>query len=669
MALDRTELLRRMSEDRALALDMLFSAKHEDNTPAIHLKIVEAWRSVHERVLIEGFRGSAKTTKAQEFICVEACYANFPFGLLVGETWDKACEKLENIKFALKSNKMILAMFGSLLGKGAVDKVDSIVLTNGVRIDAYGKGQSPRGRLHHDARPTFAMLDDIENKLNGDVASKEAVDATVSWLYAEVIPALDPKRGRIRVNCTPEGIDCLPVRLRSDDSWKRLYFPVCLGEPEDPDAQPLWAERFPMGWIRKQKTLFEKQGLADDFDREYMLRARSNELADFDERDLQECPALPSDHLPLWAMYDPARTKDSRSDTYGRVVAAFHGTTIYIVLSGGMHWKPSDMINDLFEVNEQYRPIGMGVESDSLEDWMREPIRAEMVKRNTVLPLVDLRAPNDKSKHDFIRGALQPFSRARAIVLVGGRAAHPQLVEEMRRFPSKNDNVVNALAYIVKMRPGEPVYPEFSDTNVSPNAQPQRSGAVLLAFNQSNSEVTCVAVQQVGLAFYVLREWVEPGGPADAVRSIWMSAQGELGRHSLVAYSPADVFDEWTRLELNKHLRALNVQPTRGGYYQEGLRCLEDGIRTTIRGQRALLVAPQCRYVIGALMGGYAIPMKNGRLTEEPVESLHKTLVAGLECMLYQVMRGQGSAQQANYASVGGKQFMTTRPDIYAKQR
>jgi hypothetical protein len=110
------------------------------------------------------------------------------------------------------------------------------------------------------------------------------------------------------------------------------------------------------------------------------------------------------------------------------------GSQILVHESGGQHWKPNEFIEDLFATNEKHAPAKIAIEKNSLDDWLLQPIRIEMLRRGKPLPIKALNAPQDRSKEDFIIG-LQPFAQAKDIVLVGGRSAHPQLVAEWINFP------------------------------------------------------------------------------------------------------------------------------------------------------------------------------------------------------------------------------------------
>jgi hypothetical protein len=500
------------------------------------------------------------------------------------------------------------------------------------------------------------------------------VDATIKWLYADVLPALDKTHGKIRINATPLARDCLVTRLKNDTEhhWLHRTYPIVIGEIDDDRAIPMWPQRYPLHWVRRQRDMYRSQGLLTTFMQEYMCRAEEESEKIFPASGLVETAGPSATWMPTYAIYDPARTvKKDRSNLTGKVVVSIVGSKLIVRESSGNLWKPSEIIKDIFETNEKYCPIGIGVESNSLEEFLMEPLRNQQLLRHTSLPLIELRAPTDRNKEDFIKG-LQPYHLAGEIFLEGGLKKHQRLVLEMESFPSKNDDVINALAYALRIRPGQPVYEDFGSENIVDAATPVRGQALYLAFNASGKETTCCAVQLVGQSLTVLEEWIIPGDINDAVQSIKLACAGLFSRERVIAFIPADLVDDWARIPLVRVLRSAGMQASRGGYGHESRGELASYIRTRIRAAPALLVAEHCRSTINGLAAGYAVAVTpTGRLAEQAVENPYRTLIAGLECLVHALNAGVAAGMaQGNYAvSAGGTRHLTSRPDLTPRRR
>ena len=190
---------------------------------------------------------------------------------------------------------------------------------------------------------------------------------------------------------------------------------------------------------------------------------------------------------------------------------------------------------------DRHAPAKIGIEQNSLNQWLSQPIRMEMLKRGVLLPLQLLQAPQDRSKEDFIMG-LQPFANAKDIVLVGGRSAHPQLVAEWSNFPSGPRDVLNALAYALRMFGGVPVYEDFSAANIGDSPQTRRGEDVFVGFNANPSEAVAIAVLRDGRRLCVAGDWSASGALADAVKTLVFEVRSSFPECNIQAWVPADTY-------------------------------------------------------------------------------------------------------------------------------
>ena len=170
---------------------------------------------------MQAFRGAGKSTIAEEAIIIQALYRKFHNGIILGETYERAVERLRKIKHEFESNEFIAELFGSMVGPTWAE--GKIVLSNGVIIQAFGRGQSLRGSKHLDYRPDRAFGDDIED--DESVRTPEAIDKTLSWFVGVVLPALDPTY-IIRINGTPLNPKSLICQLEHDPNWVSHKYPI-----------------------------------------------------------------------------------------------------------------------------------------------------------------------------------------------------------------------------------------------------------------------------------------------------------------------------------------------------------------------------------------------------------------------------------------------------------
>ncbi|WP_017776680.1 hypothetical protein [Paraburkholderia kururiensis] len=665
MALSNAALLKAISEDRALASAMLFAHRHPQETPAFHVEVMDLWRSIDEFVLIEAFREGAKSTLSEEFLLTEACFGNFGYCLILGETYTKACQRLEAIKFEASRNMKLQGLFGRLKQAGRLWNEHQMELSNGVLLEAHGWEEELRGFKWHDLRPDRAYLDDIENKER--VKDKAAVDASMNKLYLELMPAMDKVKGKIRVTGTPLAEDCMITRLRDNQDWTSRRYPICNGDIDDPDTQSMWPERYPMEWIRKTRDEKERAGQLRGFMQEYMLLAIGSQDKPFESDQIREAPVDPAPWLPKVVITDPARTTDvKKSDRTGRVVVSRLGTKIFVHDSSGEYWKPDEIINDAFRSSSRHGNAAVAMEKNSLDEWLLQPMRAEMLRRGVTLALKALTAPQDRDKVQFIMG-LQPFFQAGDIVLVGGVGAHPKLVAEILNFPSGKRDILNALAYVQRVFSGVAVYEDFGEWNLTSEYEPSQQNPLALAFNASGTETTAALLCIEGQRIVVVADWISPVPPKDAVPDIVQLVRAAFPRARVTAWLPADVMDQADRMPIVPALRAANLHPMRGAYVNVARGALSPLIRTEAKARRFFLVDQQgATHTLNALAGGYNFPVtRTGKKENLPETGPHRTLLEGVESAVYVIgsQRADVLPEGVNMAvNPQGASYLTTLP-------
>lgn len=662
MSVQDKALLRAISDDRALGSAMLFEHRHEFATPEFHVRMMDLWRCSDEFVLIEAFREGAKTTLAEEFLVMEACYGNFFYTIIFGETYAKACQKIEAIAFEASRNLKLRKLFGSkVLSRKPIE--NKVWFSSGALIEAAGWEQEITGFKYQANRPDRAYLDDVENLER--VRSTEAVDASMRKLYREVLPALDKKRRKVRITETPRAVDCMVTRLRTNPDWICASFPICNGDLDDPKTVSAWPDRYPMQWIRAERDRYERAGMLAQFQQEFLLSVDTREAKPFSEDMLRYIDVAPAAWLPRKAIYDPARTPNiGTSARTGKVVVSRMGSKIIVHESGGYFWKPDEIRSDIFSTFERHHCAEVGVEKDSLDEFLLQPIRYEMLRRAVVLPLRALNAPQDRDKESFIMG-LQPFMKAGDILLVGGRGMHTQLVAEMLNFPGGKLDILNALAYALRMFSGEPIYQDFGEANIGPAPALKPGERLTTCWNASANEVVCALLQRAGRHYSVSHDFAAGGPTTDAVRAILAELKGLAPRAPIDAYAPAELHDTYTRIALVPALQAERLRPWRGEHYALARGALAEPIRTTIRERRLLTVSKDAPLTLAALACDYRYPVGGTTMrAHEPEPGLSRLIAEALECAYAILAKSTADAAEGAHFAVNpqGVRYQTALP-------
>ena len=630
--------LRQLSEDRALASEILFSHRHRQMTPLFHVQMMDAWRAADELIVIKAFRGGAKTTKSEEFNLMEACFHNFEYLLIFGETYTKACQRIEAMKHEIMTNMKIKSLFGNMHKAGLPWSENRIVLSNGVCIEAHGWEEEIRGFIYLGKRPDRVHLDDIENEER--VRDTATVNDNWRKMYMQLLPAMDPELGRLRMTGTPLADDCMINRAAKSSHWVNCDFPICDRDIDDPLAQSAWPDRFPMEKIREIRDRMSQAGMLREFRQEYLLIATGAQGKPFTKDMLRFEDVAPTMYSPKVAIIDPARTTDiKKSDQSGRVVVSRIGSKIYVHESGGEYWKPDDIVSNAFNISQKYDDCPVAIEKNSLDEWLLQPIRSETMRRNQALDVKVLQAPQDKNKDQFIMG-LQPFFKAGDIILVGGQSAHQQLVAQIENFPAGKKDILNALAYAPKVFSGVPVYEDFSQHNHCENYVLGRNATLLLAANATGTETTAALCALDGSYLTCIADWISPLIATDVVPDIVKLIKAAYPGRKVTAWVPADIVDQVGRNQLVTALKSCGFKANRSEYASISRGSLSSMIRTEMRGRRMFQVDANARNTLRAMSLNYCWPIKSGgERGAEPERGPAKTLIEAIESLTYAINR------------------------------
>jgi hypothetical protein len=624
-----------------MAHQALFPHRHSNKTPAFHNELIELWHSNDPVALVLVFREGGKSTIAEEAFVIGAAFMLFNNAIIISSTEKRACERLRAIKHELERNEIVEALFGNLVG--AVWNEAEVILANGVRITAVGRGQSLRGTKHLHYRPDFCFMDDAEDEEN--VRTPEARAETLSWFMSVVKPALDID-ARIRVNATPLDREALPYRLQHELKWPTKIYPIEYIDGNG-ERRAMWPDRYPLSWIDKTKAEFWATGRMIEYQREFMCIAEDPATKIF----TPEMMRVEASHVltwqPVFAFVDPARTVKASSSTTGWAVWSFVGRKIVVWDGGGDHLAPDAIVKKVFDIEEEYRPVAIGVERDGLEEFLLQPLRAEAMRRGVVLPLVPMRAP--KGKLDFI-GGLQPHFKGGEVVFA------KELVDLRAQFlayPSGKIDGPNALAYAQLMRP-EPVYDGFGYDHVGDNFSVSDRHPTWLAVNARGGYVTGVLVQYQQGRVVVVAEFVEEGD-ASRVESVIRAASLTAGV-SFTLVAPPDHWDSYNTLGLRGAVARYPAELRRGARGDVGRAEIRRCLAVREKGLPLFRCALSARFTINAMAGGYSFEIRrDGTMSDEPRDGLYRCLVEGLESFT-------GMLKQASFADAGTPNYQYT-PD------
>jgi hypothetical protein len=573
--------------------------------------------------VIEGFRGIAKTTILEETAIIRALYSRFRFMVILSASYHLACQRLDTIKNALTINPAITSVFGPQ--EGGTWQEGRIILANGACIQALGRGQKMTGMKYRDWRPDAALVDDVEDPEETlDDADREEI---WRWFLRTFIPSLDsPNATWVRVLGTRRGNGSLPDRLEKI-GWPSARFPIEYVDGEGA-RRATWPAKFPLREIDELKRLY--RGDMHTFMQEYMCEAVSVGDRDFEAQDFRTVSRTRTWEA-VYAWYDPARTIHRTSATTGRVIFSWIGSRLVVWESSGERWQPDQIVAAILNDMQNYNLVWAGVEIDGLEEFIKQPLRQEQLRRNVFIPVKPIRAPRDKYR--FIR-ALQPYFKAGEIEFAGG--GHQALIEQLTSFPNGDIDIPNALAYALPLRPAAPVYDGFRPEHVSDRAMIERSGSCWLACNAARvpnqGTMTTVAVLQYLYGrLSVVADFAMEGDPREVVPLIVREA-AMLTRRTMTASCAPVHFDQYNNVGLVQALKAYPLEVERGTPPMKGRDFLRDELGRLLKGDPCVRVAREAALTLRAMTGGYTrVVERNGGLSYDAEPGVYKVLMEGIE--------------------------------------
>jgi len=649
--LGRAKALGAIAGNRWLAHSVLFPDRHGLDSAPIHQAIVADIYSPKPRLVIEGFRGMGKTTFLEEAAIVRGAFRLYRNMLILGASYERACERLAAIKSQIDNNGLIHSVFGNL--HGPVWQEGRIVLANGACLQALGRDQKMVGTKYLDWRPDAALVDDVEDPEEVRLDAERA--ETWQWFIRTFLPSLDdPLETWVRVLGTRRGSGSLPERLEKS-GWPVSKYPAeyAGGNGERIAA---WPAKLSLDKIDElQRTIY--RGDPHTFAQEYLCRASSEGDRVF-RREMFRVEPRERSWQAVYAMIDPARTTNRQSATTGWAVWSWVSNRLVVWDAGGEFLKPDEIVELVFRIAAQYEPVFIGVEEDGLNEFILQPLRHEQVRRATAVPTRAIRAP--KGKLDFIRG-LQHFFNSGEVVFA---CALPELEAQLLSFPSGRIDAPNALAYALTLRPGAPVYDGFGDGNVAAVLEPSGHQPLYLAVNATGSITAAVLCQYFDGRLYIFRDWVREGDASSTVADIYAEAslEGDFSEEvqrpvgtlaealkgpGLRSYMrrvpprfvvPPQHRDRFMNVGLIQAIGRIPAQVATGAAPAGGREWLRNALGRLTRGMPQVQVCSAARWTLNAFAGGYAVPLlrgqRAGELGAEAEEGVYRVLMEGLESVV-----------------------------------
>lgn len=203
------------------------------------------------------------------------------------------------------------------------------------------------------------------------------------------------------------------------------------------------------------------------FSNQYMNEIIPDGEQDFKKEWIKYYETLPELYY-TFAFLDPAiSTQDNADFTALVVVHVDLDGNWYIESAKRFRINATETIDLLFNVNEQYKPMCIGVEIVAYQKAIMHFLDKEMLKKQTVIPVKGIQRGTDKTKEKRILSLVPRFEWGR-IYLNRGLV---DLEDEYSKFPrSSYDDILDALASIEEICFSPHKQPE-DEREPSPNSK------------------------------------------------------------------------------------------------------------------------------------------------------------------------------------------------------
>lgn len=418
------------------------------------------------KINVLGPRGGAKSTIGTLALPLRAAVERSePYIWIVSDTKHQACAHLENIKAELLDNKRLTDDFPSVVGRGLVWRGHSIVLRNGVTIEAFGTGQRIRGRRRRANRPTLIVCDDLQNDSHSGSAVQR--EHSRNWFHGTLM-----KAGTARTNivnlATALHREALAMELHRTPGWTSRLFKAIVRWPKHVSLWEQWEALYTdlsKASYKEQARAFYEQHRdemndgatvlwpeVEDLYALMCMRVESGRTAF--EREKQNSPINPdqcewpesyfdeSIWFETWPnglivktmALDPSKGSDARRGDYSALVMLGVDRQGMLYVEADLARRPTpQIVADAAEWFRRFQPDLFGVESNQFQDLLAGEFEAEF-RRQGILGPRPAPIENHTAKQVRVR-RLGPYLASRRVRFKAKSPGTRLLVEQLGEFP------------------------------------------------------------------------------------------------------------------------------------------------------------------------------------------------------------------------------------------
>lgn len=382
------------SEESLKFIAFIRAAGTEENANAeIHYRLADKYFSGDKRIVIESFRGSAKST-IMEWLCIYTAALGFLPGFgkvnfiaFIGDSAENGVKNFFRNVGSKIDNSTFLQQFVTIVRK--TDSELELVNADKVKLNfkGYGANTNIRGVRYENARPDIVILDDITTN---DAMTSEAIQKTLNDnFYKSILPAPHPTRYKIFVIGTPISERDILHQLTNNPQWVVHKFPICEKFPcTKEEFKGYWEDRFPYEAVMDKYETFKGSGHTQAFYQELMLELTDLTTLLVEEEDIQwfdyQTFYKKKDLYNMYIVTDFATSTKKKADYSTIGVVAISSNNDWLLVDG--QCKRQDLqesLEDLFQFVRKWKPLAVGIETSGQQGGFVSILQDMMIKTNT----------------------------------------------------------------------------------------------------------------------------------------------------------------------------------------------------------------------------------------------------------------------------------------------
>jgi len=405
--------------------------------------------------------------------------------LLCGSTLDNASRRLVMIEKVVQTNENFRAIFEEVVPDKYHDRTWNTTACEMPRkglwqeptFEAVGVGGKITGRHY-----LMAIKDDLigEEDLGPDGLPKpSAVREVIQWHdYFDALFQSVPKAIDIIVGTRWGEEDFAGYIIKEDKRYKVFKRQAI------ENGRAIFPERIPLSFLeelRKRKPYMFATQYMNDVDDDSITEMKVSWLQRFEwlgarkpdgrvriEHADDMTEELSVSFFDRILIIDPAFSLKSKADPTGMLVTGYdHKQRFYILDEWCDKMLPERLIRTAFAFARKWQCRCIGIESVAAQRVVGHFARYIMEQEDFYIPIVSLQPSTRVSKRQRIRGVIPLLFEGR---ILANRETTPEVIDEMKHFPTGKDHLLDCLAYAptVHRTPPEP-----------PVARPTRGGFVV----------------------------------------------------------------------------------------------------------------------------------------------------------------------------------------------